>query len=128
MRRGEKLLAALVGLWLLGPFVFLRDAFPFFRYGMFAEPVRLRVQTEAFFVRYGPGQPPAQEFDPAQIGMPRPTYRLLLRNYHYRQQGPVLLRQLATSLRLRGSEAKGQWQLCRVMDFRDTTVVATWPE
>jgi hypothetical protein len=128
MRRGEKLLAALVGLWLLGPFVLLRDAFPFFRYGMFAEPVRYQVQTETFFVRYSTGQRPAQAFDPAQIGMPRPTYRLLLRNYHYRQQGPVLLHRLATALRARGAEATGQWQLCRVMGFRDTTTVATWPE
>ncbi len=128
MTVGQKILIWLVLVWLGLPFVVMQDHYPLFRYGMFAEPVHEAIQTEQFFVRYSSpkaGNPLLQLFDPAQIGMPGPTYRLLLRNYYYRRQSQHLLQNLHRPLHRQGVPAE-RWALYRVMNFQDTSLVAHW--
>ena len=128
MTLGQKILIWLMFVWLGVPFVVMQDHYPLFRYGMFAEPVQEAIQTEQFFVRYSnpkAGNPLPQLFDPAQIGMPGPTYRLLLRNYYYRRQSQQLLENLHQPLHRVGVRADW-WELYRVMNFRDTSLVAQW--
>jgi hypothetical protein len=117
-------------LMLLGvavPFVLLTDVYPFFRFGMFAEPVRRPVQTERFVVRYldASGRPHAVA--PAEVGLGELTY--LLRNYHYRGQTGRLLERLH-GLHPRRTEAAA-WQLLRITTpahaYRpDTSLAGGW--
>nr|MCU0451080.1 hypothetical protein [Bernardetiaceae bacterium] len=89
---------------------------------MFAEPVRTAAQQEDFWVMAG-----ATRFAPEQIGLPEPTHRQLLRNYHYRGQGQALLARLALALaRQPGAGAEVRpWRLYRAVG-PDTAQVADW--
>ncbi len=117
-------------LMLLGvtvPFVLLTDVYPFFRFGMFAEPVQRAVQTERFVVRYldVAGRPHAVA--PADVGLGELVY--LLRNYHYRGETERLLQRLH-GLHPRRAEA-AEWQLLRITTpadiYRpDTLVAGSW--
>ncbi|MBD0258563.1 MAG: hypothetical protein ICV83_22845 [Cytophagales bacterium] len=121
---------AVIFLMLLGvtvPFVLLTDVYPFFRFGMFAEPVRRAVQAERFVVRYldASGRPHAVA--PAEVGLGELVY--LLRNYHYRGETGRLLERLH-GLHARRAEA-AEWQLLRITTpahvYRpDTTTVDRW--
>ena len=117
-------------LMLLGvtvPFVLLTDVYPFFRFGMFAEPVQRAVQTERFVVRYldAAGRPHAVA--PADVGLGELVY--LLRNYHYRGETERLLERLHGLHPRRAGAA--EWQLLRITTpagaYRpDTTVAGRW--
>jgi len=117
-------------LMLLGvtvPFVLLTDLYPFFRFGMFAEPVQRAVQTERFVVRYldAAGRPHAVA--PADVGLGELVY--LLRNYHYRGETERLLQRLH-GLHPRRAEA-AEWQLLRITTpagayHPDSSVAGRW--
>jgi hypothetical protein len=121
---------AVISIMLLGvavPFVLLTDVYPFFRFGMFAEPVRRAVQTERFVVRYldAAGRPRA--VTPAEVGLGELVY--LLRNYHYRGETGRLLERLH-GLHPRRAEA-AEWQLLRITTptrvYRpDTSLAGRW--
>ena len=67
------------------PFVLLTDIFPFLRFGMFAEPVRLETQKEKFVVTsLLNGR--EKEFDPKEAGIGDNTFYYLARNYYYREE------------------------------------------
>jgi hypothetical protein len=117
-------------LMLLGvtvPFVLLTDVYPFFRFGMFAEPVSRAVQTERFVVRYLDdfGRPHA--VNPAEVGLGELVY--LLRNYYYRGETERLLQRLH-GLHPRRAAAT-EWQLLRITTpaeaYRpDTSLAGSW--
>ncbi len=119
-----------ISLMLLGvavPFVLLTDVFPFFRFGMFAEPVRRAVQTERFVVRYLDAAGRPHPVAPAEVGLGELVY--LLRNYHYRGETARLLQRLH-GLHPRRNEA-AEWQLLRITTpagaYRpDTSVAGRW--
>ena len=115
-------LMALLFIGLLIPFVLQRNFYPLLRFGMFAEPVRDSIQTETFYVQVSQGGAPTV-FNPLQLGIYPATFDYWLRNYHYRQQGQLLLQQLHQSTGMGGT-----WQLVRVVP-PDRTVVANqqWP-
>ncbi len=109
------------------PFVLLTDVYPFFRFGMFAEPVRRSVQTERFVVRYLDASSRPHLVAPAEVGLGELVY--LLRNYHYRGQTDRLLQRLH-GLHPRRNEA-AEWQLLRITTpahvYRpDTSLAGRW--
>jgi hypothetical protein len=116
-----------ISIMLLGvtvPFVLLTDLYPFFRFGMFAEPVSRAVQTERFVVRYLDAGGGAHGVAPAEVGVGELVY--LLRNYYYRGETGRLLKRLH-GLHPRRAEA-AEWQLLRITTpadvYRPDTLVA----
>ncbi|TAE74318.1 MAG: hypothetical protein EAZ85_04920 [Bacteroidetes bacterium] len=37
-------------IWIIFPFILINDFYPFFRFGMFAEPIKSNIQTELFSI------------------------------------------------------------------------------
>lgn len=66
------------------PFLFLRGCYPFYRYGMFAEPVRLSAQAETFEIRVSETGGPRVALADSTFGITSGAYKHLLRNYYYR--------------------------------------------
>ena len=121
---------AVISIMLLGvavPFVLLTDLYPFFRFGMFAEPVSRAVQTERFVVRYLDAGGRPHEVAPAEVGLGELVY--LLRNYYYRGETDRLLQRLH-GLHSRRAET-AEWQLLRITTpadaYRpDTSLAGSW--
>lgn len=78
------------------PFVFLKTIYPFFRFGMFAEPVKTTVQTESFVVYYQTSTGEKRAFDGTQIGLSKTVYANMMRNYYYKNKVTDLLEKTAT--------------------------------
>jgi hypothetical protein len=109
------------------PFILLTDVYPFFRFGMFAEPVTQEIQMEQFAVRYIDQNKTVHLLDPAKVGLGSLAY--LMRNYYYRQQSEIFLQYIHQLYHAR-SDIK-EWQLLRITSSPqqpmkpDTTIVAT---
>ena len=104
--------------WL--PFLLFNDVYPFFRFGMFAEPVKNTKSTETFTVVYtdATGRHP---WDFQQAGLPaNPAY--LFRNYYYRHETTALLRRIHAVAARRGVLT---WHLLKT-EGADTLTVATY--
>jgi hypothetical protein len=81
----------------LVPFVLLNDLFPFFRFAMFAEPVKSAVQTEYFEVTILTEDNREEVFNPAYKDINSTDLNYLCRNYFYRKQGELFLVRLSDS-------------------------------
>jgi hypothetical protein len=77
------------------PFVLLTDLFPFFRFGMFAEPVRSSIQTELFQIITINNQGKEEVFNPDKLGINSVDFNYLCRSYYYRNEGETLLRNIS---------------------------------
>ncbi len=76
---------------LLVPFVSFKDIYPFYRFGMFAEPAYgSDRKSEVFFARYQVNGTKLT-LDPQTFGMPDSQWQALSRNYFYRGEGKMLL-------------------------------------
>lgn len=111
---------------ILVPFILLTDIYPFFRFGMFAEPVTQRSQLEQFAIRYIQQNQTAHLLNPAEMGLGSLSY--LMRNYYYRQQSGILLQNIH---HIYNADVR-EWQLLRITSLpdnpaqTDTTTVATY--
>lgn len=98
MKKGNSKLKTIVTAGLLFsmllPFVLQTDLYPFFRFGMFAEPVRYEVQLERFVVIMEGSKTGRISLDPLQVGIRPSTFDYLLRNYHYRNEHEKFLKNL----------------------------------
>ncbi len=116
----------LLCLWI--PFILITDIYPFFRFGMFAEPVKQDVQLEQFAIRYEDTQGSLHLVSPLQLGIGSLPY--LMRNYYYRQQSNVLLQNIHYVYHAK-THVK-EWQLLRITSSpenpaeTDTATVATF--
>jgi len=95
------------------PFVLLTDLFPFLRFGMFAEPVKVEAQKEKFIVSYLINNKET-EFNPKEAGIGDNTFYYLARNYYYRKEANNFLEKTANSVTIKTKE----WRLKRIV-FRD---------
>jgi hypothetical protein len=77
------------------PFVLLTDLFPFFRFGMFAEPVRSSIQTELFQIITINEQGKEEVFNPDKLGINSADFNYLCRNYYYRNEGEIFLKNIS---------------------------------
>lgn len=113
---------------ILIPFILVTDVYPFFRFGMFAEPVRDEIQLEQFAIRYIGHNQAMHILDPAEIGLGSLTY--LMRNYYYRKQSEFFLRNIHQVYQARIKVR--EWQLLRITSLpeqpsqTDTVAVATF--
>lgn len=67
------------------PFIFLKDIYPFHRFGMFAEPVKYQTQEEKFYIFYKIDK----EFvalKPQTIPINANAFEMQLRKHHYQKK------------------------------------------
>jgi len=72
------------------PFILMRDVYPMFRFGMFAEPVRKETLREKIIIYYGNTES-LKEFSAQMIGMNVSVFEQVKRKYFYLQKTPTLL-------------------------------------
>ncbi|WPP50898.1 hypothetical protein [Catalinimonas niigatensis] len=86
-------LLMLFGLFI--PFILQETFYPFFRFGMFAEPVKRSIQTEQFFLVAYQNEG-GFDFQIAELtGIQRSKLDYLLRNYYYRNEADQFLKQVS---------------------------------
>jgi hypothetical protein len=106
----QKIVIGIMLTAIIVPFVLLTDIYPFFRFGMFAEPVTRDIQMEQFAIRYIHQNQSTHIVDPAEVGLGSLSY--LMRNYYYRQQSDTFLQHIH-QLYSNKADVK-EWQLLRM--------------
>jgi hypothetical protein len=94
------------------PFILLTDLFPFFRFGMFAEPLKSSIQTEVFHVTVIHDDGMEEVFDPKEMSINSSDFNYLCRNYYYRKEGEIFLSKLSTVFKQKGIRA---WTIKRTL-------------
>lgn len=91
------------------PFVFFKSIYPFYRFGMFAEPAALSTHPkEIFFATYRLSKETCH-FSPESVGMPQSQWELLSRNYYYRGESDKFLKTLQTVI-----TSSSDWRLFKI--------------
>ena len=103
------------------PFVLIKTVYPFFRFGMFAEPIKTTAQTESFKVYYETATGQKQVFDGTAIGLSKTVYGNMMRNYYYKKKASELLEKTATVSK---NEAI-TWEMWRFTQ-QDSVLVEQW--
>lgn len=69
----------------LVPFILVNSYFPFYRYGMFAEPAQKNDlnNQELLFIRYTFKSDSSERFNPESIGIQEGHFGYMLRNFYY---------------------------------------------
>ncbi len=88
--------AAFIGLWI--PFILQTNMYPFFRFSMFAEPVKNSIQQEQFYINRKFLTGKEVIFIPEVIGIKKSSLDNLLRNYYYRKEVSVFMEKLKHAL------------------------------
>jgi hypothetical protein len=82
-------------LWL--PFVLMNDIFPFFRFGMFAEPAQKLAVQEVFILTYSSNNQVNKIYDTNELGIDEAMLNYLARKYYYQKQMPLFFQRLQKS-------------------------------
>jgi hypothetical protein len=109
----------------LVPFVLITNFYPFYRFGMFAQPIGEPNQYEQFEIAFQ--LPPHQTLIPyyaPDYGMNYQNFEYLKRKYFYTDRVDFFLDQLRTTV----PKPTGQWVLYKIMAFpdrKDTVAIIT---
>ena len=69
------------------PFIFLKDVYPFHRFGMFAEPIKHQSHYEKFYIFYKKDTDiHFTELKPATIPLNANAFEMQVRKYHYQKK------------------------------------------
>lgn len=72
---------------ILFPFIFLKDVYPFHRFGMFAEPLNYQAQYEKFYIFYKKETDTTFiEIKPQNIPLNANAFEMQLRKHHYQKK------------------------------------------
>lgn len=118
-RYRHRLILLYLLLWCL-PFLCIRDIYPLFRYGMFAEPVRYAVQQEQFWIQMQDSSGRWRDFDAPQAGMNASIFAYIQRQYFYQHGADTLLARLHAVTAGRYTA----WRLVHAQE--DRVQVRTW--
>ena len=80
------------------PFILVTDFYPFFRFGMFAEPVRNATQVEEFVIEANT-QGRYQALSPELTGLHSSNLFYLYRAYYYQGKADLLLKEMGAVVR-----------------------------
>ncbi|UZR94610.1 hypothetical protein [Chondrinema litorale] len=80
------------------PFILQKSIFPFYRFGMFAEPVINKVQTEKFEILIEYNKHKKEVFNAQERGLYESIFTYLMRNYYYRNQTEEILKVAADQI------------------------------
>lgn len=97
------------------PFVLLNNFYPFWRFGMFAEPVKSQIQTEQFKVYRKLSNGRIHYFSPEYIGFDENQFLYIARNYYYKSQTTFFLKEISHLYFQEAGPPKlpEEWQLYR---------------
>jgi hypothetical protein len=115
--------------WFLVPFVLMTDLYPLFRYGMFAEPVKVSQTTEMLQLWWKDAQNVPQLFQAKHIGLSENHFGYVLRHYFYTHKTLQLFSQIHSTMLKKQHKNINLWQIkqLRISPTRtDTLVVAEW--
>ncbi|WP_338762198.1 hypothetical protein WAF17_17100 [Bernardetia sp. ABR2-2B] len=80
----NKIISFFLCLGIIFPFIFLKDIYPFHRFGMFAEPIKHQTQYEKFHLFYkNEADSNFTELRPQNIPLNANTFEMQLRKHHY---------------------------------------------
>ncbi len=97
------------------PFMMLNNLYPFWRFGMFAEPVKTKVQTEQFKIYCKDAQGNIHYFSPENIGFDENQFLYIARNYYYKSQTVFFLKEVSAMYFKQSTAQHFQtWQLYKV--------------
>lgn len=99
------------------PFVLIQNFFPFFRYGMFAEPIQYVNQTEQFLISYYDSGQKEHPFSSQKIGLEEGHFNYILRSYYYQENLQQLFSQLNQILEK--SQNIKAWKLTKIINYPD---------
>ena len=102
------------------PFIFIKTFFPFYRFGMFAEPVKTEIQLEKFQIRYQQNQAWVR-IEGIEFGLSKSVFATLMRKAYYQHQEVELLRKTALVMKA----ATATWEMWRY-DGQDSTKIGEW--
>ncbi len=125
----KKIVRLIFVVWFLVPFVLMTDLYPFFRYGMFAEPVKPQQTTEMLQLWWKPVDLPAQLFEPKTIGLTENHFGYMLRHYFYNNRIKQLFSQTHYLTLKKMPKPAILWQLKQLRispEKTDTLIVAEW--
>jgi hypothetical protein len=80
----KNLIISGLGFFLIFPFILVSDIYPFFRFGMFAEPIHQTVQTERFVICYYDLESKLKILPFETTGFEESHLLYILRSYYYR--------------------------------------------
>lgn len=103
------------------PFIFIKTLYPFYRFGMFAEPVKTSIQTEKFSIHYQQLDGKWIEFLGPEIGLSKSGYSILMRKHYYQNQVVELLQKTASVVK----NQHNAWEMWRITQH-DSTKVGQW--
>ncbi len=81
----KKIILILVLVGIILPFIFLKDVYPFHRFGMFAEPVKHKAQYEKFYIFYKMNNQ-YKELRPTSIPLNANAFEMQVRKHHYQNK------------------------------------------
>lgn len=84
----KKYLFLFIILGIVLPFTFLKDSYPFHRFGMFAEPIKYQAQYEKFYIFYKKDNEKSNfiELQPQDIPLNANAFEMQLRKHHYQKK------------------------------------------
>ena len=83
-----------LSIWFVLPFVLVIDLYPFFRYGMFAEPIHYTTQSEQFVILYENSEQNKHILKAEYVCLNEGHLNYLVRHYFYKQKSTQLLQNL----------------------------------
>jgi hypothetical protein len=105
------------------PFIFLKDIYPFHRFGMFAEPVKHQTQYEKFYIFYNLDNQ-FIELEPHHIPLNANAFEMQLRKHHYQKKHADFIRIfdeiIKKQLNLRDTK-KLNWKWYHVIQKQDSS-------
>jgi len=125
----KKIIILVFVAWFLMPFVLITDLYPFFRYGMFAEPLKPTQTTEVLQLLWQDDNSKMQLFKPDNIGLTDNHFGYLLRHYFYTNQIKQLCSQIHYAMLKKNAKTAVYWQArqLKISPQRiDTLIVAEW--
>jgi len=114
------------------PFLLMNDFFPFFRFGMFAEPIQKNSTQELFVLYYSNQKNTVYKFDTYQLGLDEGVFNYLARKYYYQNKKEELGKKLQNAYQKAQNSSKQdikKWYLYRleiISQKRDSLLVATY--
>lgn len=104
------------------PFMMLSNLYPFWRFGMFAEPVKTKVQTEQFKIYCKDAQGNIHYFSPENIGFDENQFLYIARNYYYKSQTVFFLKEVSSIyFKQRAVQPFNTWQLYKINITKELT-------
>jgi hypothetical protein len=106
--------------WFFIPFILITDFYPFFRFGMFAEPIKKEIQQEKLFIFLHYSSKDSTLFKSQDFGLDEYHFNYILRYSYYQNKMEVLAKEIKTMY----SKRKTSKKLFKKISFWQTFIQA----